>query len=192
MIPTERFEQVQVEHLSQLRDWLAANHDRPEGVWLVTFLKRVPAKYVRRSEVIDELLCFGWTDGLQRKLDGERTMQLISPRRQQAWAQSYKDRVARLEAEGRMAEPGLAAVARAKALGLWDAYAEVDALVVPADLRAALREAPPAEENFAVTAPSYRRNVLRWLAAAKQRATRARHLQQIATSAAAGRRLPQM
>jgi hypothetical protein len=49
-------------------------------------MKNVPDQFIDRWDVLDELLCFGWTDGLRRKLDDNRTMQLISPRRQQAWA----------------------------------------------------------------------------------------------------------
>lgn len=192
MLPTDRFEKVEVENLAQLRDWLAANHDRAEGVWLVTWMKNVPVKFVDRWDVLDELLCFGWTDGLRRKLDENRTMQLISPRRQQAWAQSYKDRVERLETAGRMAEPGRAAIERAKTHWLWDAYAEVDALTVPDDLRAALRAQPPAEANFDASAPSYRRNVLRWLAAAKKPDTRAKRIAEIASHAASNRKIAQM
>jgi uncharacterized protein YdeI (YjbR/CyaY-like superfamily) len=192
MLPTDRFEKLEVENLAQLRDWLAANHDRAEGVWVVTWMKNVSDKFVDRWDVLDELLCFGWTDGLRRKLDENRTMQLISPRRQQAWAQSYKDRVKRLEAAGRMAEPGLVAIERAKAQGLWDASAEVDALSVPRDLRAALLAQMPAEANFETSAPSYRRNVLRWLAAAKKPDTRAKRIAEIASHAAANRKIPQM
>lgn len=192
MLPTNRFEQVEVGNLAQLRDWLAANHDRAEGVWLVTYMKNVPGKYVDRWDVLDELLCFGWTDGLRRKRDDTRTMQLISPRRQQAWAQSYKERVERLEATGRMAEPGRAAVERAKALGLWEAMAEVDSLTVPDDLRSAMRIRSPAEANFEAAAPSYRRNVLRWLAAAKKPETRAKRIIEIVIHAAASRKIPQM
>lgn len=189
MLPTERFEQLEVTRTAQLRDWLAANHARTEGVWLVTWMKAEPGKYVDRWAVLDELLCFGWIDGLRRKGEAGRTLQLITPRRQQAWAQSYKDRVARLEAEGRMAESGLAAIARAKAVGLWDATQAVDALLVPDDLQAALQAAGGAVW-FEAAAPSYRRNLLRWIAAAKAPATRAARLVRVATACATGLRLP--
>jgi hypothetical protein len=44
-------------------------------------IKQVPEKYVSIDEVLDELLCFGWIDGIRRKLDLDRTMQLIAPRK---------------------------------------------------------------------------------------------------------------
>lgn len=192
MIPTDGFEHVEVASRAELRDWLAANHQRSESVWLVRYKQSVPAKYVGRLDLLDELLCFGWVDGIARKLDSERTMQLISPRRQQAWAQWYKDRAAVLEADGRMAPPGRAAIERSKALGLWDAYSAIDALFVPEDLSAALAREPPAQTYFAETPPSYRRNLLRWLDQAKRAETRARRVAAIVEACAVHRRIPQM
>jgi uncharacterized protein YdeI (YjbR/CyaY-like superfamily) len=191
MIPTERFDQVEVTSLAALRAWLAAHHGREEGVWLVRYRKGEPA-FIDRLDVLDELLCFGWVDGLARRLDERRTMQLIAPRRQQAWAQSYKDRAARLEAEGRMEAPGRAAIARSKELGLWDAYAPVDALLVPEDLGSALRGRPAAERFFDAAAPSYRRNVLRWIAGAKRPETRSKRVARTVDLSARGEKVPQM
>lgn len=192
MIATERFEMVEITSLDMLRDWLVANHGRSESVWLIRYKENVPEKHVGRLAVLDELLCFGWVDGLARKLDQDRTMQLISPRRQQAWAQSYKDRVARLESEGRMAEPGRAAVMRGKASGLWDAYAGSDRVQVPPDLAALLARDPAADHYFAQSAPSYRRNVLRWISAAKRPETRERRLLEVLTRSTRSERVPQM
>jgi uncharacterized protein YdeI (YjbR/CyaY-like superfamily) len=192
MLETERFASIEVESLEGLRAWLAQHHGQEESVWLVRFKKTVPEKFIDRLDVIDELLIYGWVDGLCRKLDDARTMQLISPRRQQAWAQSYKERVARLELEGRMQPAGLASVAWAKASGAWDAYAAVDALIVPDDLRAALSARPIAETWFDASAPSYRRNVLRWIAAAKTAPTRKKRIAETVRLAALAQKVPQM
>ena len=192
MIPTERFQQVEVTSLDELRQWLSKHHARDEGVWLVRFKKNVPSKFIDRLDLLDELLCYGWVDGIARKLDDERTMQLIFPRRQQAWAQSYKVRVATLEAAGRIEEPGRAAVERSKRLGMWDAYAPVDALLVPDDLRAALRDIAEAEGFFDQAAPSYRRNVLRWIAQAKKSETRAKRIATVVQLSERSEKVPQM
>ena len=48
--------------------------------------------------MLDELVAHGWTDGVMRRIDGERVMQLVSPRRTQPWEQSYEDRADRLAA----------------------------------------------------------------------------------------------
>ncbi len=100
MISSERFPHVEVTSASELRAWLLDNHERDEAVWLVTDKKAVPERYVSTQQVLDELVAFGWIDGIRRAVDDERTMQLISPRRTQPWAKSYRDRAERLIAEG--------------------------------------------------------------------------------------------
>jgi uncharacterized protein YdeI (YjbR/CyaY-like superfamily) len=192
MIETERFEQVEVASAADLRGWLAANHAQEASVWLVTFKKHVAGTYLSRDTVLDELIAFGWIDGIRRVLDDDRTMQLISPRRHQRWARSYTERAARLEAEGRIAPPGLAAIEQARALGLWNALPEVDALTIPDDLASAFTATPPAAANFAAAAPSYRRNVLRWIASAVKPETRSARIAKTAQYAARGEKLPQM
>jgi uncharacterized protein YdeI (YjbR/CyaY-like superfamily) len=191
LIRTESFLQVEVRSAMELRCWLEAHRAQRESVWLVTFKKHIGANYLSRSAVLDELLCFGWVDGLARKLDADRTMQLISPRQANAWTKTYRDRAARLESEGRMREAGRAAIARSQAMGLWMAHLDVDALLLPPDLEAALQARPPAYASFIAFAPSHRRNVLRWIAAAKQPETRARRIDTAAALAAEGKKVPQ-
>ena len=192
MIRTEDFAQVAIESLDDLRAWLSQNHDSPDSVWIVRYQKSVPDKFVDRLDMLDELLCWGWVDGLARKLDDRRTMQLISRRRQQTWSQSYKDRVEHLTAAGRMALPGLAAIAQSKTLGLWDAYAEVDLLEVPQDMRAALDAQPDAAAFFDAATPSYRRNVLRWIHNAKRPETRVVRIAKALEASARRAKLPQL
>ncbi|MBA4216240.1 MAG: YdeI/OmpD-associated family protein [Roseateles sp.] len=191
MTRTDAFEQVEVRSVTELRQWLAAHHAHSQSVWLVTFKKHVGTAYVSRSAVLDELLCFGWVDGLARKLDADRTMQLISPRRTDAWTQTYRERAARLERDGRMQSAGRAAIARSQLAGLWEARPDVDALLVPSDLESALKVRPGAYPCFMAFAPSHRRNVLRWIAAAKKPATRERRIETAASLAAEGKKVPQ-
>ncbi|MEL7344297.1 MAG: YdeI/OmpD-associated family protein [Pseudomonadota bacterium] len=191
MISDDRYEQVLVESAGALRNWLGAHHAQEDSVWLVTYKKEAGDKYLSRLDVLDELIAFGWIDGIRRKRHDAKTMQLISRRRQQAWAASYKARAARLTSEGRMAAPGLASIKEAKASGLWNAQAEVDALLIPEDLHAALR-ARQTGDRFGAMAPSYRRNVLRWLAAAKRDATRQKRIVAIVEATTQGQKIPQM
>jgi uncharacterized protein YdeI (YjbR/CyaY-like superfamily) len=192
MIRTEDFQQVEVASAAELRAWLEAHHSQTDAVWLVTWKKEAGDRYVSREQVLDELLCFGWIDGIRRKRDDDRTMQLISPRRVQHWAKTYQERAARLLAEGRMHEAGQRAIDAAKASGQWDAQAEVDALIMPENLTAALQAAAPAYGHFMAFSPSSRRNVLRWIASAKTAQTRAKRIAQTAALAARNEKVPQM
>ena len=192
MIKTESFARVEVLSATDLQGWLELHHTQAHAVWLVTFKAHVTGRYVSSQQVLDALIAFGWIDGIRRKLDADRTMQLIAPRKMQIWAQSYKDRAARLTLDGRMYPAGLQAIAQSKARGLWDAMADVDALEMPADLVAALAARQTATENFAKFSPSSRRNVLRWIASAKRLDTRAKRVELTAMLAAKGEKVPQM
>jgi uncharacterized protein YdeI (YjbR/CyaY-like superfamily) len=192
VIKTDHFKQIEVSSAAELRAWLEANHQQEASIWLVTYKKHTGQRYVSTAQILDEVLCFGWIDGIRRKLDEDRTMQLLSPRRTQHWAKSYKERAARLIGEGRMHPAGLAAITESQRKGLWDVMEDVDALVVPDDLAAALAAHPPAAELFPGFAPSYRRNVLRWIKQAKGSETRAKRITQTAQLSARSEKVPQM
>ncbi|MEM8859353.1 MAG: YdeI/OmpD-associated family protein [Chloroflexota bacterium] len=182
------FLRVEVESARQLRQWFEQNHGQKESIWLVTFKKSVPGKYVSTQEVLDELMAFGWIDGRRMKLDDERTMQLLSPRKTQHWSKTYKDRVAKLTKEGRMHPAGLKVVEEAKANGMWDFMNDVDALIKPDDLVEALENHPPALENYEAFPESAKRDILRWIKLAKKPETRAKRIREAAVKAAQNKR----
>ena len=192
MIETDRFEKIPIDSPEALRKWLSENCERTDSVWLVTWKKHTGAKYVSTSQILDELLSFGWIDGIRRKLDDDRTMQLVSQRKVLHWAATYKDRAERLIAEGRMQPSGQAKVDESIDAGEWNTMTDVDSLEVPEDLATALLEAQPALENFNESAPSYRRNLLRWLKLAKKQETRAKRIAAIVDYTRRNERMPQM
>lgn len=191
-IATENFQKVEVSTQQDLRLWMEHNHTSDESFWLVTFKKQMGDKYLDRWAVLDELIAFGWIDGIRRVLDDDRTMQLISKRKVQHWSQSYKDRAAKLIEEDRMAQPGFQSIEDGKASGLWDFMADVDALIQPEDLKNALAASKPAELYFNDCPDAYVRNVLRWIKLAKTEKTRAKRIAETVASATSGTRIPQM
>jgi len=68
----------------------------------------------------------------------------------------------------------------------------VDALVVPDDLLNALADDSEAQRFFDAAAPSYRRNVLRWLHLAKRVETRQERIAKIRSFSSRKEKLPQM
>lgn len=189
MTKTENFIQVEVKSPSELREWLLANHTQKESIWLVTYKKEVPEKYVSVQEVLDELLCFGWIDGIRRKLDQDRTMQLIAPRRVEHWSQTYKIRFAKLEAAGIVHQSGFNAVEASKKAGLWNFMDDVDNLIIPKDLLEALTKNNKAKLFFDSINPSSKRFVLRWIKLAKTAKTRASRVDQIIQLSIKGEKL---
>ena len=189
MIETENFQKIEVSSIQELSNWLEKNHHQKESVWLVTFKKIVPEKYLSTSDVLDLLLCFGWIDGVRRKLDDTRTMQLISPRRIEHWAKTYKDRAERLISEGKMQDAGFLSIQLSKEHELWDFMDEVDRLIVPDDLEKELNRYNGATEFFHSINDSSKRFVLRWIKLAKTEKTRMARISQLALLSAKGEKL---
>jgi uncharacterized protein YdeI (YjbR/CyaY-like superfamily) len=190
MIATENFGKVEIKNITELRQWLMENHKIEASFWLVTYKKVVSEKYVSTGEVLDELLCFGWIDGIRRKLDEKRTMQLISARKTQHWARTYKQRAEKLITEGRMEEPGFESIEASKANGLWHFMEDVDNLIIPEDLLKALKERAAALNFFENINDSSKRFVLRWLKLSKTETTRARRIDEIVRLSSQGKKLP--
>lgn len=105
------------------RDWLADNHDRLDGAWVILAKKgTTQPTTLTYEQAVEEALCYGWIDGLTRRRDEGTYRQRYTPRRARSnWSQSNIERVERLVAEGRMRPAGLAAIEHAKANGRWDA-----------------------------------------------------------------------
>lgn len=185
-------EQVQVESRAEWRGWLEAHHATSDGVWLVTWKQHSGRPRVPYDEVVEEALCFGWIDSLGRKLDDERSQLLVTPRKRRSnWSRANKERVERLLAQGLMAPAGLAVVETAKRDGTWTALDDVENLVEPDDLRAALDADPEARRHWDAFPRSARRGILEWLLNAKTEGTRTKRIREIATLAARGERANQ-
>lgn len=190
MIKTQNFEKVEVTSFDELFGWLERNHTQKDSIWIVTYKKHIEEKYVSTSEILDAVLCFGWIDGIRRKLDDNKTMQLISPRKAQHWTKSYKERAAKLIAAGKMQEAGMQLIDDSKASGLWNFMDDVDSLIMPDDLVTALQEYPEATENFNAFNPSSKRNMLRHIKLAKTDKTRQKRIKQLSELASLGKKLP--
>jgi uncharacterized protein YdeI (YjbR/CyaY-like superfamily) len=98
---------VELAERAAWRDWLARNHGRSAGVWLVTWKKSAGKPRVDYDAAVEEALCFGWVDSKSRSVDEERTSLFFTPRRpRSSWSESNLARVERLEAAGLMTAAG--------------------------------------------------------------------------------------
>ncbi|MBK8497629.1 MAG: YdeI/OmpD-associated family protein [Flavobacteriales bacterium] len=158
------------------------HHRRTEGVWLITYKRSVPHKYVDYASTVEEALCFGWIDSLPRKLDEQRRMLYFCPRRPKSvWSRLNKERFITLIASKRMAAAGLKKMEAAKRDGSWTAIDAAEAMEMPPDLLRALRKNRKANLHYEAFPPGARKQIIGWVLGAKTESTRARR---IATSVA--------
>ncbi|HEU4894296.1 MAG TPA: YdeI/OmpD-associated family protein [Acidimicrobiia bacterium] len=169
------------------RDWLSANADRPDGLWLVYRNKSSVVDGPLYHELVEEALCFGWIDSVTKRVDDDRRIQWFSPRRKGGiWSALNKERIQRLTAEGLMDERGRRVIEEAMADGSWSQYDDVEALVIHEDLSEALDRSPGARDAWEATSPSMRKQYLWQVYSAKREETRAKRIESIIQELSSG------
>ena len=162
------------------RVWLAKHHASSTGVWLVYAKKHTQLPSLTYNDAVEEALCFGWIDSKINPIDDAFYMQIFTPRKaKSAWSALNKTRVERLLAAGLITPAGLVVIKAAKSSGTWDAMKHVEELIVPPDLKKALKANPDARRHWVSYSASRRKGVLYRLAGAKRPETRARYLRDL-------------
>lgn len=98
------------------RGWLARNHGRDAGVWLVSYKKDTGLARFDYDAAVEEVLCFGWVDSEVNELDAARSMLWLAPGKPRTgWSRPDKLRIEKLVAAGAMTEAGLSKKAETRA-----------------------------------------------------------------------------
>src|SRR6476469_1503550 len=171
-----------------LRAWLEEHHATSQGVRLVLTKKGGSETTITWASAVEELLCFGWVDGQAGKRDDDTYTVRIPPRRPRGtWSQRNVALVAALEEQGRMTEPGRAAVEAARADGRWQAaYAGPATRQPPDDLVAAIAEEPDAQAMFEVLTSANRFALIHRVESMKRAESRARKISEMVEMLARG------
>ena len=175
--------------------WLEKHHES-ERELLVGFYKKGSGKpSITWPESVDEALCFGWIDGIRRRIDGDSYSIRFTPRRADSiWSAVNFKRMGELIAAGRVRPAGLAAFAKRSAdkTGIYS-YEHQRQGEVPLPLDPAyekqLRKDKAAWQYWENETPWYRRIVTRWIMEAKREETREKRLSELIEASAAGRRI---
>jgi uncharacterized protein YdeI (YjbR/CyaY-like superfamily) len=174
---------------AEFRAWLDENHDRVPELYVGLRKKHSRKPSITYSEAVEEALCFGWIDGVTRRVDDDSYAIRFTPRRPgSAWSKINVQRVEELTKRRRMKPAGHAAFnARDPAK---PGYSYEDA---PKKLSRAyereFRAKPEAWEFFQDQPPGYRRVASYWVMSAKKEETKRRRLTKLIEESAAGRRL---
>jgi uncharacterized protein YdeI (YjbR/CyaY-like superfamily) len=179
---------------AEFRAWLEEHHKSASEVWIGYWKKHTGKPSLTWSQAVDEALCFGWIDGVLRRVDEERHVQRFSPRKPTSnWSAINIDKVDRLRAEGRMRPAGEAAFARRRAdePGAYS-YEERHKAALEPEHEERFRANAAAWEFWSASSPSYRAMATWWVVSAKRPDTRERRLTTLIEDSAAGRRIAQL
>jgi uncharacterized protein YdeI (YjbR/CyaY-like superfamily) len=174
----------------ELRDWYLANHDKATEL-IIGFYKRHTGKpSVNYREALDEALCFGWIDGIRRRVDDECYTNRYTPRtRRSIWSEVNIKRVGELTELGRLHPAGLKAFNERDPTRTKQYSNERENLALDPAYEAELKANPAAWDFFQSQPPSYRKPATWWVMSAKKEETRLRRLATLIEDSAAGRRV---
>ncbi len=160
--------------------WIAQNGGTSTEAWLRLSKKGAEQPTLTYEQAIESALCYGWIDGQKQAESEKYWLQRFTPRSPKGiWSKLNKNRAEALIAAGRMRQPGLREIERAKKNGRWDAaYTSASTSTVPDDLQAALDANPEAKTFFAALNSRNRYAILFRVQNARKPETRARKIEE--------------
>ena len=101
--------------LPDWHDWLQTHHESGTGVWVLFGKKGSGVESISLPDAIDEAVCFGWIDSVINARD-EFTYRIYFSQSnpKSNWSRVNKNKVKRLDEEGRLQPAGLKMIQMAK------------------------------------------------------------------------------
>ena len=156
------------------------NHDRSREVWVAYYKKHTGKAGLNYRESVEVAICFGWIDGLKKRVDDERYAHRFSPRKPKSkWTAANIAIAEDMIAKNNMAPAGQAAFEQRQTYT--EAFNKPPAQRpehLPRDMQDQLKEHPEAWQFFNELSPGYRREYVLWLTTAKREETRQRRLKE--------------
>lgn len=173
------------------RAWLEKNADSGSEL-IVGYYKVDSGKpSITWPESVDEALCFGWIDGVRKRIDDNAYQIRFTPRRSGSiWSAINIRKVEQLIAEGRMMPAGLKAFEQRteQKSRVYSYEQDATAQLEPAEL-AKFRKHKAAWKYLEQLPPGHKRTMMHWITSAKRPETRAQRLEKFIDSCARGERM---
>lgn len=175
---------------SDFRRWLQANGRSAVELWLGFYKVDAGKGGITYAEALDEALCFGWIDGVRKRVDAISYQIRFTPRRPKShWSRVNIGHAERLKQSGKMTPAGLAAYAARDAARVGRYTYEQTASTLPPELLRRFQARKRAWDFFQSQPPGCQRKTVRWVMSAKREETRRRRLTHLIEDSTEGRRL---
>jgi len=190
-MPAHANDPVYFESPESFRAWLAEHAGSASELLVGLHKVRSSRPCMTWSESVDQALCFGWIDGVRRRIDEDSYSIRFTPRKAGSiWSAVNIAKIEVLRAQGLMLAAGEAAFARRseERSRVYSHERETPAELAPGDARL-FQAQPAAWDYFCACPPGYRATVLHWITSAKKEETRSARLARLIEACAAGQRL---
>lgn len=172
------------------RKWLEKNHAKKTEL-LVGFYKVGSGKpSMTWPQSVDEALCFGWIDGVRKRIDDDSYTIRFTPRKPTSiWSAVNIKKIEELTKSGLMRPAGLEAFEnRTENKSKIYAYENEPEKLSPA-FEKKFKADKKAWDFFTAQAPSYQKTVIHWIMRAKQETTKISRLEKTIAESAKQKRL---
>jgi uncharacterized protein YdeI (YjbR/CyaY-like superfamily) len=175
---------------ADFRKWLEKNHDTATELWVGFYRKGSGKPSITWPESVDEALCFGWIDGIRKRIDEISYKIRFTPRRRGSiWSAINIKRARELTKEKRMRPAGLTALA-ARIENKSGIYSyEQRTAELPEPYVSALKKNKAAWDFFQAQPLSYRKMMSWYIVSAKKEETRSQRLKKLIAASAKRKRL---
>jgi uncharacterized protein YdeI (YjbR/CyaY-like superfamily) len=167
-------DRVEPKTLAEWRSWLEANHLESKEIWLVIPKVGKAGFELTMRDGVDEALCFGWIDSRGKRLDENRFMLRLTPRKSVTnWSQRNLRRAYDLIDQGRMTEAGMSKLPvdfRSSIVMTNDQVEQEE--ILPPELEHSMKADTNVWNSFRRLTPGRRKEFIRWVSSAKRPETR--------------------
>jgi uncharacterized protein YdeI (YjbR/CyaY-like superfamily) len=177
---------------TDFRTWLEKNHETATDLWVGFFKKNSGKPSITWPESVDQALCFGWIDGIRKRIDEMSYQIRFTPRRNGSiWSAINIKRAEELVRQKQMRPGGLKAFAARieNKSGIYSYEQRSTELSEP--YTTLLKKNKAASNFFENQPPSYRKMIGWWIISAKKEETRMTRLAKLISESAKGKRLVQ-
>lgn len=175
---------------ADFRKWIEKHHASTQEL-LVGFYKKGSGRpSITWPESVDQALCFGWIDGIRRRVDDISYTIRFTPRRAGSiWSAVNIKRVAELSKNGLMQPAGLKAFQARKEYRSGIYSYENRSTELPPPYEKKLKQNKDAWEFFYTQPAWYRKQAFWWVVSAKKEETRLTRLDKLIEKLTQGRRV---
>ena len=171
-------ETLEVKNRKDWRDWLEKNHSIRKELWLVYYKKQTNKLTITYKESVEEAICFGWIDGIKRRIDEEKYTHRFTPRKTNSkWSPTNILIAERMIKAGMMTAVGLNVYRNRKEYekDFLKIRSSIGDSLTP-DIEKILKTQEKAWNNFNNLSPSHRKQYVLWIKSAKKEETKQKRL----------------
>ena len=162
---------------SEFRKWLDKNHAEVNELWVGFYKLGSNIKSITYPDAVDQALCFGWIDGIKKKVDEFSYTHRFTPRKSKSiWSSNNIKRVGELAKLGFMHPSGIKVFDQRDKKKIKQYSYERKILTLDQSYIKIFKSHENAWSFFISQAPSYQKVAILWVMSAKKEETRLRHL----------------